>query len=568
MLLGSAIAWGAHADELPLRMIDVQQLQDTAAEAESQVRRVSESFFAPIIVDSPSAARLAGDQRQQGPPVVDLAPRPVDAAEHDDQDPAAWSRPPKEAAIGLPVIEPAGRPGLQLQPNVALNYDPPSPEPGAPRRRQMFLARDRRPDTDGPDPETDLPEGALEQASEPLGSSSPPYRAAGNRQPAADSSSPSGQLPSPEAAAGSLGQRIWQEGDGRSSEDAFLRRLRQQAGLGDEAFELEVLGEPPAGARQAGPAPAANAADWLRDGGPRPARRAAARFASLSRRGLQRLLATRQRLDSGLGLLLVPHAPLVLDTTQPLQQLRFRGDFGFGIDFPDRSEYFWASPVRGPGYRGAIDYREFAFMFEIGGDSLSVQTEFPLRGFSPEFDSGHGSAGDIRITQKLRLVDGDDIQVSQMLRVHTPSGNVGIGGGTGHASMEPGVLGRYRWSDWTYLHAELKYWLPMGGTPPFAGDVLTYGFGISSVWYESLTAAVIPTLELSSINFLTGQKTGPAGPLPVSRDNTAALHPGVRFAWDPGGDSGPIELAVSSGFAISRDRHYDSLLRLELRLLR
>jgi hypothetical protein len=393
------------------------------------------------------------------------------------------------------------------------------------------------------------------------------------------------RLPPPPGVPPGLGARngteLWDYEAETLGEGSFMERLRDPATAEGQPFDLGVLdrsilnNDPSYGVYEAdGPESlwsprviADELADDLRETRIL-ARRATARVYAPFNRAINSIMATRQRVDSGLGLLLVANAPIVLDTTQPMQQVRIRNDFGFGLGFPDRSEYFWAAPGRGPGYQGELDYREFAFMFEVGGDAFSVQTEIPIRGYSPEFGDGHTAVGDIRITQKTRLLNGNDFQLTQMLRVHTPSGNVKAGAGTGHTSMEPGALMRYRYNDWTYLHSELKYWIPMGGNPNFSGDVLTYGFGVSTVWYESLTRAVIPTLEVSSLNFLTGSKTGPFGPERVSRDATATLHPGVRFAWDPGGDLGVAELGVSTGLAISRDTYYDSLLRFELRFTR
>jgi hypothetical protein len=413
-----------------------------------------------------------------------------------------------------------------------------------------------------------------------------PFRATSVPPQAEIPNGPFERLPHPDAEPpieGRLGtgDELWDSEAESLGDGSFMDRLRDPVAGDEVPFELNALDrsildyDPSYGVYEnEGPdslwSPRGIATDVSEDLRQSRAlsRRAAGRVSAFFGRGFDRVMATRQRVDSGLGLLMVANAPIVLDTTQPMQQVRFRTDFGYGLGFPDRGEYFWAAPGRGPGYQGELDYREFAFMFEVGGDAFSVQTEIPIRGYSPEFGDGHAAVGDIRITQKTRIVNGNDFQLTQMLRVHTPSGNVKAGAGTGHTSMEPGALLRYRYNDWTYLHGELKYWIPMGGNPEFSGDVLTYGFGVSTVWYESLTRAVIPTLELSSLNFLTGSKTGILGPERVSRDATATLHPGVRFAWDPGGDLGITELGVSAGLAISRDSYYDSLLRFELRFTR
>jgi len=463
------------------------------------------------------------------------------------------------------------------------------------RRPTMFLSRQSamlrvgQADSDAIRSHADSAEGGADSG--PTGEGrfvrqATPFRAASVPTQGENPNGPFERLPQP-AGRWPLGGQRSPDDDFRDYESAasgdgsFMERLRDPVANDELPFDLSVLergivdNDPSYGVYETdGPealwSPRVIAAELSEDLRQSRAmsRRAATRVSAFFNRGFDSVMATRRRVDSGLGLLMVANAPIVLDTTEPMQQVRFRTDFGYGLGFPDRGEYFWAAPGRGPGYQGEIDYREFAFMFEVGGDAFSVQTEIPIRGYSPEIGDGHTAVGDIRITQKTRIVNGNDFQLTQMLRVHTPSGNVKAGAGTGHTSMEPGALLRYRYNDWTYLHGELKYWIPMGGNPDFSGDVLTYGFGVSTVWYESLTRAVIPTLELSSLNFLTGRKTGTLGPERVSRDATATLHPGVRFAWDPGGDLGITELGVSTGLAISRDPYHDALLRFELRLTR
>ena len=519
-------------------------------------------------------------------PVAQFTPYSPVGPESESTDTSKPIRLPR-AVVGLPTIAGRSPESLRLAPNVALNYGPATATEAAQvaPQKSMFLARPKV----GSD--ADLAESGLN--GEGIVRPATPFRPAatqGGRQPLGDPSLET--LPAPGGRADGGTADGWTLGETFDSEQSFLNRLRQRAAIEGDVLDLRVLdGDGLSGNLGfESIAPGLGSSVWpdsiLESGGFTGetigeserfdpfARRAATRMAGLVRGGFERVWETRQRVDSGLGALLVPHAPLMLDTTQPINRIRFRGDFGYGIGLPDRSEYFWAAPGRGPGFQGAIDSRELAFMFEVGGDAFSVATEIPIRGYSPQFGDGHAAVGDIRITQKTRLIDGDQVQVTQMLRVHTPSGNVKVGAGTGHTSMEPGALFRYRYNDWTYFHGELKYWIPMGGNPDFSGDVLSYGFGVSTVWYETLTTAVMPTLELTSVNFLTGQATAGTGvpgigvPRPVSRDATAALHPGVRFAWDPGGDLGAMELGVSTGFGISRDRFYDSLLRLELRFLR
>jgi hypothetical protein len=278
-----------------------------------------------------------------------------------------------------------------------------------------------------------------------------------------------------------------------------------------------------------------------------------------------RILATRQHVDAGMGTLWVEHAPLVLDTTQPRRQIRLRLDAGQGMVYPDRSTYRWAPPGTGPNYPGKSTTRDFKLMFELGSDALSVQTELPLRGYTAEEGFSQSGFGDMEITQKLRIKNGNRIQISQMMRIYTPTGNIATGKGNGHTTLEPGVLARFKQSDWTYFHGEIKYWIPLGADPTFSGQILTYGVGMSTVWHETLTSAWIPTLEMQSLNFSGGKKTGPGNvALPV-KDPTAMIYPGIRFVRDSGGDLGVMEFGAAYGIGFTEERTFDSLLRLELK---
>jgi hypothetical protein len=278
-----------------------------------------------------------------------------------------------------------------------------------------------------------------------------------------------------------------------------------------------------------------------------------------------RILATRQHVDAGMGTLWVEHAPLVLDTTQPRRQIRLRLDAGQGMVYPDRSTYRWAPPGTGPNYPGKSTTRDFKLMFELGSDALSVQTELPLRGYTAEEGFSQSGFGDMEITQKLRIKNGNRIQISQMMRIYIPTGNIATGMGNGHTTLEPGVLARFKQSDWTYFHGEIKYWIPLGADPTFSGQILTYGVGMSTVWHETLTSAWIPTLEMQSLNFSGGKKTGPGNvALPV-KDPTAMIYPGIRFVRDSGGDLGVMEFGAAYGIGFTEERTFDSLLRLELK---
>lgn len=282
--------------------------------------------------------------------------------------------------------------------------------------------------------------------------------------------------------------------------------------------------------------------------------------------------------DRGLGYERVGMAPMELDITQPMNNLRFRFDNAYGFEFPDRAEFFWAKVGgRGPdkdqvAINEQVNYQEIRYMWEVAASpNVSLQTELPVRFLDPQ-DMFYNTTGlgDMSITTKLLMMDGRRTQITQYFRTYLPTGAPGHGLGTGHTSLEPGFLFRYMWTDATYLHGELKYWIPLGGDPAHSGQVFRWGAGISHLWYEADSFAIIPTLELVSWTVMDGQKTIlPAVPLAIEVDGetTVNIYPGMRFTWDTGGDLGLFELGLQGGFTITETSWYSGLFRIEARFV-
>jgi hypothetical protein len=268
----------------------------------------------------------------------------------------------------------------------------------------------------------------------------------------------------------------------------------------------------------------------------------------------------RTSLDVGIGQDRVMHAPFEIDTTQPLQHIRGRYTASYRTRFPDRAEYFWrASTWFGPAQEQAVNWQEMRVVSETGGEKFSMFTEYPLRMLDPVNNPNTSGFGDMVIGNKTVLIDGNDWQVTQILRTSMITGSFRKGLGVGHVSMEPGLLGRFRWSDRTYLHFQGKYNIPIAGSPGFAGQLLIYGFGVSHVYYETDSFAFIPTFEYLGYAFFNGLKTPPMGaPIPVSAngDHFNKIVPGARFVLGPAGDLGLFELGTYAAFSTSSDGLY------------
>jgi hypothetical protein len=274
--------------------------------------------------------------------------------------------------------------------------------------------------------------------------------------------------------------------------------------------------------------------------------------------------------EPGVGRERVMYAPFEIDITQPFGNFLFRTDAVYNLTKPDRSEYFWAKPGRGPLLpESGVAYQDFRLRMETGNDVFSLATDVPIVLLNPDVNDNTGGIGDIQLVQKTVLINGKRWQMTQLLRTIFNSGNARKGLGTGHVAMEPGMLFRFKQSELTYWHSELKMLFPIAGDPMYSGPALKWGIGVSHLWYETDTVAYIPTLEFTNIWLLDGQVTPfPAGPtVDVDGDGIFNLAPGLRIVSDTGGDLGVVELGASAVLAVGSDGWYDALIRLDLRFV-
>jgi hypothetical protein len=275
----------------------------------------------------------------------------------------------------------------------------------------------------------------------------------------------------------------------------------------------------------------------------------------------------RESGDIGIGQERVALAGFEIDASQPFNHVRVRYDAVYGLPFPDRAEWFWAKSGKGPESAGdVVNYQDFRVYSEVGSRLISAIVEYPLRSLDPEINGNTTGFGDMVVGNKAVIVDGRYWQITQVFRTYINTGAHQKGLGTGHVSLEPGVLARYKWTDRTYLHGEFKFLFPVGADPNFSGQVLRTGVGWSHLGYETDTFAVLHSTELVVYSFLGGLKTvaPPDITTGVDGENFATWLYGMRFVLGPAGDLGLFEVGVNGGLGIGTD-WYDGLGRLELR---
>ena len=129
--------------------------------------------------------------------------------------------------------------------------------------------------------------------------------------------------------------------------------------------------------------------------------------------------------------------------------------------------------------------------------------------------------------------------------------------------MEPGLLYFQRLSDRLTLEAELRDWIPVGGTD-FSGNVLRYGVGFGYDIWQSCNRRLTPVVELVGWTVLSGKEFSSIEGMQTfdaAGDTILNLKLGVRLSI---GDHS--SLYVGYGRALTGEVWYKDIVRAEYRL--
>jgi hypothetical protein len=276
-------------------------------------------------------------------------------------------------------------------------------------------------------------------------------------------------------------------------------------------------------------------------------------------------------------------------------ELRLRFDGGFGVDSPDRAEFFYGkcgcyrdlagsplldadAPGPGPGIVTDLDFQQFNVMGQFAvSDRLSVFGELPLlQSIRPQsFVPGTGSfgnmsgIGDLKAGLKVGLVSDERRSATVMLRASFPTGDARKGLGTDHASLEPAFLYRHDLSDRVSIESQIGDWHPFGGSrgplptdDKFTGDVIYYGIGPSFDVVHTDKVQFTPVIELVGWHVVRGFETKTLL-TPLGGDakgvNIVNIKVGARTTFAGG------SLYVGFGRALTDAVWYDKMLRVEYR---
>lgn len=264
--------------------------------------------------------------------------------------------------------------------------------------------------------------------------------------------------------------------------------------------------------------------------------------------------------DSGVG---------YIDSSVIGNQVRFRADATYGIDKVNRGEYLWAWPAAvsngPPAVESNVDYQRYAAYFEYAlASNFSAFFEGGFLAVNPEINSNTSGIGDIQAGFKYGLVQESDTLVTFQMKFYADNGDADRGLGTGHFSVEPGVLFLHQ-MDCVVLEGELKHWSSIDGTDPFEGSLIQYGLGGSTSLEPWGLPDVRPVVELVGWTFLNGRadRQTPTGIVAEDAEGHTILNAkvGTRLNLTEG-----TNMYLGYGRSLTGQRFYEDIFRVELQL--
>ncbi len=291
-------------------------------------------------------------------------------------------------------------------------------------------------------------------------------------------------------------------------------------------------------------------------------------------------------------------------------QVRLRFDAGFGINTPDRAEFFYgkcgcyrpnvdpdapgpvgilppnADPAVTPLIENDLDYQELQMYAEFAPHPrFSLFADVPVRSLSPTVIPEATGIGDIRAGVRLGLVASDKRALTFQFRSFFPSGESEKGLGTGHASVEFSLLYDGRIGERVSIGAEIGTWYAVDGSSaspeePVVGGgrgkpgdghwtdgVLRWGAGAGVDLVARPGFAFTPVVEVVGWRLLGGFESLTPDGTPahlsvpsVDGMDIVNLKLGGRFTFH-----GRHSVYVGYGFPLTDADWYDDIVRVEYR---
>jgi hypothetical protein len=275
-------------------------------------------------------------------------------------------------------------------------------------------------------------------------------------------------------------------------------------------------------------------------------------------------------------------------------KIRVRFDAGYGMESPDRAEFFYGkcgcyrtlptsnaaydpnAPGPGPGVVTNLNFGELRVLGEYAPSSkFSFFGELPFRFLRPDtFAPGTGSFGsqngiaDLKLGAKAALISTPQRQLTAMLQFGTRTGDASKGLGTNHGTVEPSLLYEESPNDRFSIEAEFGDVIPTSGSAgiptssadQFSSSVIYYGVGPSYEVYRTPSFTVAPVVELVGWHVVGGFQTS-ATDAAVGGWDIVNLKFGARVGLRDGSS-----IYVGYGHALTKDNWYDNIVRFEYRM--
>src|SRR5262249_12573192 len=143
---------------------------------------------------------------------------------------------------------------------------------------------------------------------------------------------------------------------------------------------------------------------------------------------------------------------------------RLRTDGAWNNPVPDRGRFGYSRSFLQPGERSdpGVDYQGISTSFEAALlPRFSLFGELPVRFLSPTDDPNGRGLGDVSAGMKWAFLYSENAVASFQLRAYAPTGDNRLHLGSGHASLEPALLGFLRLNDRLVTEGELRLWVPL-----------------------------------------------------------------------------------------------------------
>ena len=163
---------------------------------------------------------------------------------------------------------------------------------------------------------------------------------------------------------------------------------------------------------------------------------------------------------------------------------------------------------------------------------------------------------------KTVLLDRELLLVTMQFRTFVPAGNFTSGLGTGHVSLEPSLLAALKLGPNTYVQTQLADWIPLGGTPGFAGEVIHYHFSLNhNLYHQGDFLNVVGTVEFNGYSFRGEYTELDKSVVGLGGSNYCNAGPGLRVQFCE-----KVDLGIGMGFGFGNGHGPAEIYRTELRI--